>query len=172
MPDCSGVCTREAEGSCLYSSPLVDNAELLCRNARKPQDTTGAAGHLKTSFIHTRELQAGQLSAWRIAVVDELPALARKLKERRWPADVLLAARAVDIRAIRTSREGRVLCVINDTRIDSDGGHDSQHVAISPCSSLLDAPEELELEMTELKAALKLAFRSSGFSLDVTAQAL
>lgn len=164
MADCAARCVREAAGLVAYNTPLVEDEEWVCRSARVPDDLN--KGNLKASFVTTREFVKGQLSGWRIGDPEELPALAEKLRGKEWRVDNLLAAKAGALRAARTNDDPRrVLCVINDTRIDEAGNHDDQHVAMSPCARLLEAQADLEVEMSDLKAQLTLIFKSSKVSL-------
>lgn len=164
MADCAVGCVREAAGLDAYNTPFVDDEEWVCRSARVPDDLN--KGNLKASFVTTKEFAKGQLSGWRIGDPEELPALADKLRANDWRVDNLLAAKAGVLRAARTNNDPRrVLCVINDTRIDEVGNHDDQHVAMSPCARLLEAPADLEVEMSDLKAQLTLIFKSSKVSL-------
>lgn len=157
MAECTGVCRQEQAGLASFSSPYIADDEWVCRTVRPAEFKTKKT--LKASFIQTSRLRAGELSAWRLATPDELERLAEKLRANGDPPDNILAARAGDLRKIAIQDRIRCLSVVNDTRIDDQGGHDLQHVTLAPCA-LLMAESDPDVVTTELKAQLLLVYRS------------
>lgn len=77
----------------------------------------------------------------------------------------MLAVPAFLLRGVKIDDQ-RALCVINDTRIDREGGTDVEHIAIAPCQRFdeLDPPER-EAVISALKGEILSVFRGDGTAL-------
>lgn len=155
MINCVGQCQREADGEDAYLSLPVEQDEWVCRSIR-PTDFN-KTGAIKSSFVSSKELKLGQLSAWRLDSAAEIPVLAKKLEENKLPHDNIVAVQARVLRE-KIDEFGRLFCIINDTRTTEHGDHDPQHIAISPCKRFLDEGIGEDL-LSTLKTELNLAYR-------------
>lgn len=164
MSPCEDRCPREVEGEQIYDGHPVADDDWVCRAAR-PQDFNKKAV-LKSSFIQATQLKAGSLSVWRVNAPEQLAELSQKLETAYERPENLLAVRARDLRSIKVDGL-RAICVINDTRIDSAGGHDVQHAAISACQRFMPWGDDEDSAglYEQIRSALMLAFRKSGTSL-------
>lgn len=158
MPECPEVCGQEAAGLMQFDTPRVANDEWVCRTVR-PEDYS-AKNVLKPSFIQTKRLRDGELSAWRLADTAELPELAAKLAANGQAPENVLATKAARLRMIPCRDRLRAVSVINDTRIDDAGNEDAQHITIAPCAELMAAGDP-DVVTLEIRAQLMLVYRSS-----------
>ncbi len=158
MADCPAVCPREIAGLGLYEAPRVEDDEWVCRTVRPEDYNTKNA--LKPSFVSTTRLRAGELSAWRLPDLAKLSDLKDKLAANGQAPDNILAVQADALRRIAIGTRSRCLSVINDTRVDDEGGHDPQHIAIAPCADLM-ASSDPDLVTADLKVQIRLVYRST-----------
>lgn len=113
------------------------------------------------------QLRAGSLSAFRLEDLDGLEALALRLPEKmngKVP-DNVVAIRARDLRAIKINN-ARALCVLNDTRTDTEGSNDPEHIALSPCERFNALGEDDREEIVlEIRNQIILAYRADSVAL-------
>lgn len=140
------------------------NEEWICRTIRPGEYKS--RGVLKAAFVQTSQLDKGHLSAWRLDEVDRLPDLANRLVGKMSnPPENLLAVQASLLRNIRLDDQ-RAICVINDTRVDMEGGHDQEHVALSPCARFAELDsDEREAVISQLKTEIIRVYRGFGQAL-------
>lgn len=156
---CAEPCPLETGGTETYDSPFVENEEWVCRTIRPGEYKTKS--QLKFAFVQTSQLSQASLSAWRLDEIDELPILAAKLKDKmgQEPSN-MLAVPAFLLRGVKIDDQ-RALCVINDTRIDREGGMDAEHIAIAPCQRFDEHPDR-EAVISALKGEIISVFRGEG----------
>jgi hypothetical protein len=136
MPNCVAVCPREQATFGAPSPGTVADDEIVCR-AAFGMHIKGSK--LTKSVIRKLDVTNGELSIWRVGDVEN-PTLGQLcLKITPPPNDAidrLLAVQASEIRAIHGPQPAsRAFSVVDDTRIDRNGGRDAQHAAIAPCRS-------------------------------------
>ncbi|VVT14830.1 conserved hypothetical protein [Hoeflea sp. EC-HK425] len=143
---CSATCSRESESLFPDVSPgVVEGDEDVSRAAFSPFHFKKAGG-LKNSFVKSSDLKKGDLSVWRLRYcANEL----EEILSSSCPAgSELHSAYPCTASAIRGQRieghEGRVFCVVDDCRIDSDGNVHSAHAAIGIACEL--NPQDLDTE--------------------------
>ena len=159
-PDCSALCPVESVGKIRYSSPIVNDQELICRGAYSIHYRNG---RLRSSFVERKTLQAGELSVWRCPSLEGVPQLADKLVNEYDRVDrtleELFSLNAGQLRTLRLDVwPSRIFCVINDTRVDYQGKLDEQHAAIAVCQEVI---RNSAVDIEHLQNLLQMTYRQN-----------
>ena len=128
----------EVELVCFHSNSLgvVKNDEQICRFGLYPMHYN-SKDKLQKSIIRNSDLKTGKLSVWRADREDKNFIQIIEKNKKLIPIDQrireILCPKAIEIREISIDPIGKVLCVVDDCKIDSIGNFDLDHCIIQPC---------------------------------------
>jgi hypothetical protein len=161
---CEVECPLEQVSRDPASPGVVEDHEVVCRGAFGKRAHYNSLG-VKPNFIRDRDLLLGELSVWRLSFAD-ISEIRNELDKRPPEGNTLwdiFGINASSIRAIRVpSWEGRVISVLDDCRVDTEGGKHPAHAALAICQSLNLGPEDKSSPLyVEIRDELARLFKST-----------